>query len=119
MRIQNEQSGSSSLYAQPMALQAVPEAESPTAAATKDIATKDILEARLESALSQLSAPGPLPNTTTRQGHLALLTRWYYRPQQKRIGEICFPTVPEAGNPHWPLRSMLRSIGRIAAAHLR
>lgn len=119
MRIQNEQSGSSSLYAQPMALQAVPEAESPTAAATKDITTKDILEARLESALSQLSAPGPQPNTTTRQGHLALLTRWYYRPQQKRIGEICFPTVSEAGNAHWPLRSMLRSIGRIAAAHLR
>jgi excinuclease UvrABC nuclease subunit len=119
MRIQNEQSGSSSLYAQPMALLAVPEAESPTAAATKDIATKDILEARLESVLSQLSAPGPQPNTTTRQGHLALLTRWYYRPQQKRIGEICFPNVPAGGSPSWPLRSMLRSVGRIAAASLR
>lgn len=119
MRIQNEQSGSSSLYAQPMALLAVPEAESPTAAATKDIATKDILEARLESVLSQLSAPGPQPNATTRQGHLALLTRWYYRPQQKRIGEICFPNVPEGGSQRWPLRSMLRSVGRIAAAHLR
>jgi excinuclease ABC subunit C len=111
MRIQNEQSGSSSLYAQPMALQPVPESDSPAAAK----ASRDVLESRLEAALeSLLSASPPQPNSTTRQGHLALLTRWYYRPQQKRVGEICF----RESDGKWPLKSMLRSIGRVAAASL-
>jgi excinuclease ABC subunit C len=117
MRIQNEQSGSSSLYAQPMAIEAVPEATpagDPIAAATK--APRGMLEARLEGALATLSETRPQPNATARQGNLALLTRWYYRPAQKRVGEICFP----ASDSHeWPIRSMLRSIGRLAAAQLR
>jgi excinuclease ABC subunit C len=110
MRIQNEQSGSSSLFAQPMAVQAVPEFESP--AALK--AARDVLEARMETALASLSAARPAPNATVRQGHLALLTRWYYRPQQKRVGEVCFPDAQ--GN--WPLKSMLRSVGRVVASSL-
>lgn len=110
MRIQNEQSGSSSLYAQPMAIQPVPEPDSPAAAK----ASRDLLESRLETALESLSAQRPQPNSTIRQGHLALLTRWYYRPQQKRAGEICF----EESDGKWPLKSMLRSIGRVAAAGL-
>jgi excinuclease UvrABC nuclease subunit len=110
MRIQNEQSGSSSLFAQPMALQPVPESDGP--AALK--ASRDVLESRLEAALESLSASRPQPNSTIRQGHLALLTRWYYRPQQKRVGEICFPE----SSSKWPLKSMLRSVGRVAAASL-
>jgi excinuclease ABC subunit C len=110
MRIQNEQSGSSSLYPQPMALEPVPESESP--AALK--ASRDVLESRLETALQSLSASRPQLNSTLRQGHLALLTRWYYRPQQKRAGEICF----QESDGKWPLKSMLRSIGRVAAASL-
>ena len=115
MRIQNEQSGSSSLFAQPVAIQPVPEAESP--AALK--ASCDVLESRMESALEALSAKRPQPNATLRQGHLALLTRWYYRPQQKRIGEVCFPSTDGAGAQQWPLKAMLRGIGRIAASSLR
>ena len=111
MRIQNEQSGSSSLYAQPMALLPVPESDS--AAPLK--ASRDVLESRMESVLADLSHSLPPPSATVRQGHLALMTRWYYRPQQKRVGEICFPDA--AG--HWPLRSMLKSVGRIAALGLR
>jgi len=110
MRIQNEQSGSSSLFAQPVAVQPVPEADSPVKAA------RDVLEARMEAALAELSALRPQPNTTVRQGHLALLTRWYYRPQQKRVGEVCFPSETDHT---WPIRSMLRSVGRVAAANLR
>ena len=112
MRIQNEQSGSSSLFAQPVAIQPVPEAESP--AAIK--AARDVLEARMEAALQELSGSRPQPNATVRQGHLALLTRWYYRPQQKRIGEVCFPSE---GEQLWPIKSMLRGIGRVFAAALR
>ena len=111
MRIQNEQSGSSSLFAQPVAIQPVPEAESP--AAIK--AARDVLEARMETALQELSASRPQPNATVRQGHLALLTRWYYRPQQKRVGEVFFPDTEQK----WPLKSILRGIGRVFAATLR
>jgi excinuclease UvrABC nuclease subunit len=110
MRIQNEQSGSSSLYAQPMAIQPVPEADSP--AAIKK--TRDVLESRMESALESLSASRQQPNATLRQGHLALLARWYYRPQQKRSGEVFFPD----SDSHWPLKAMLRGVGRIVAANL-
>jgi excinuclease ABC subunit C len=110
MRIQNEQSGSSSLFAQPVAIQPVPEAESPAKAA------RDVLEARMEATLQELSTSRPQPNATVRQGHLALLTRWYYRPQQKRVGEVCFPSEDEQ---RWPIKSMLRSVGRVVVATLR
>lgn len=126
MRIQNEQSGSSSLFAQPMALEAVPEAAEPesteqanegtreqeTPAARK--AARSMLEARMENVLADLSGDADPPNATVRQGHLALLKRWYYRPEVKRPGEICFPD--EAGA--WPIRGLLRSAGRIAAKSL-
>jgi excinuclease ABC subunit C len=49
-----------------------------------------------------------------RQGHLALLKRWYYRPEVKREGEACF--ADDEG--HWPIKSMLRSVGRVAAKSL-
>ncbi len=140
MRIQNEQSGSSSLFAQPMALEAVPERSVPESLAPNALperngdanpeanpiavkASRDLLESRLEAALASLSTPHALPpSATTRQGHLALLARWYYRPQQKRTGELCFPGEADPTRPSsdsWPLRSMLRSIGRVAAANLR
>jgi len=109
MRIQNEQSGSSSLFAQPLAIQPVPEADGPGLAKV----TRDVLETRMEAALDSLASSQP-PNGTIRQGHLALLTRWYYRPQQKRVGEVFFPD----GDGRWPIKSMLRGVGRIAAPAL-
>jgi hypothetical protein len=142
MRIQNEQSGSSSLYAQPLALEAVAEdreqgtgdreqettegqsgkvAEWPfdsaqgrpqDKAAAK--AARTMLEARMESVLGELTKPSEPPSATVRQGHLALLKRWYYRPEVKRPGEMFFPN--EDGT--WPVRAMLRSVGRIAAKSL-
>jgi excinuclease ABC subunit C len=113
MRIQNEQSGSSSLFAQPVAIEAVPEGGLPAAKAGKDV-----LETRLTMALDSLSAMKAQPSATLRQGHLALLTRWYYRPAQKRVGEVCFPSSKD-GVSSWPLRSMLRSVGRVVAAGLK
>jgi excinuclease UvrABC nuclease subunit len=108
MRIQNEQSGSSSLFAQPLSVQAVPEAGSPAAAK----AARDVLEARMEAALEALSGGRPLPGSIIRQAHLALVTRWYYRPQQKRVGEIFFAD----GDGRWPVRALLRGAGRVVAA---
>jgi excinuclease ABC subunit C len=121
MRIQNEQSGSSSLFAQPMALEPVPELpESPvteTAASSGDKAAKvarTMLEARMEAVLAELEKDAVPPSATVRQAHLALLKRWYYRPEVKREGEVCFPN----DDGEWPIKSMLRSVGRVAAKSL-
>jgi len=119
MRIQNEASGSSSLFAQPMAIEAVPEIPAPEAAAalTSPIPAKvprSLLESRLDSVLASLIPPKDPPSATCRQGHLALLKRWYYRPEIRRSGEICFPDAEGS----WPMKSILRSIGRVAARTL-
>jgi excinuclease ABC subunit C len=68
------------------------------------------LESRLESLIAVLSGPAP-SNATLRQGHLALLKRWYYRPEARRVGEIFFP----GGEGRWPVKAILRGIGRVAA----
>jgi hypothetical protein len=166
MRIQNEQSGSTSLFAQPMAFEPVPEeqgteirdqrtenrdqrteiSQSPseeavrrgtgfsphieaspegegalapakTSARPHELATaapklpRGILESRLEAALAELSAPAAAPSATVRQGHLALVKRWYYRPEARRTGEIFFPDA----DGRWPIKAILRGVGRVAA----
>ena len=130
MRIQNEQSGSSSLFAQPMALEPVPEeirireqglgiSQSPAEVGVPahSKVPRTMLEARMEAVLAELGKDDEPPSPTVRQAHLALLKRWYYRPEVKREGEVCFPD--DGGR--WPIKSMLRSAGRVAAksfAHL-
>jgi excinuclease ABC subunit C len=127
MRIQNEQSGSSSLFAQPLALEPVPETVvsdqlsvvSHGSAEPRDLASAKIprtmLEARMETVLAELGKDvGSAPSATVRQAHLALLKRWYYRPEVKREGEICFPD--DTG--HWQIKSILRGVGRVAAKSL-
>ena len=179
MRIQNENSGSSSLFAHPMAIEAILEttgtrdqgsgistAETePTAAeesfalkghdfsraengptkagalapdgcissespesssfSTESIASeatpaiptlpakpaRGLLEARMEAVLAALSTPAAI-SPTLRQGHLALLKRWYYRPEARRAGEIFFPN-PEG---RWPIKALLRGVGRVATS---
>jgi len=138
MRIQNEQSGSSSLFAQPMAIEAIPEEtgnrgqgsgispnlaeeSEPTAERVSEvgIATpsklpRGLLESRLEEAFAALTNDEHAPSATIRQGHLALLKRWYYRPEVRRTGEIFFPEA--AGQ--WPVKAILRGVGRVAAKSL-
>ena len=131
MRIQNEQSGSSSLFAQPMSVEAVPEeqglgtsdqglgnrdhrAESGDQSASGRKLARTMLESRMDGVLRDLGAETEPPSATLRQGHLALLKRWYYRPEVKRTGEIFFEDP--AG--HWPVKALLRGVGRIAAKSL-
>jgi excinuclease ABC subunit C len=126
MRIQNEQSGSSSLFAQPMNIEPIPEAPLPSGAANPESegqavtvaapsrTARSVLEARLEAVLAELSESADPPTAAIRQGHLALLKRWYYRPEAKRTGEICLPD----NEGHWPVKAILRSIGRVAAKAL-
>jgi excinuclease ABC subunit C len=143
MRIQNEGSGSSSLYAQPIAIEAIPETTgieeqgtgireqgsesnastelttaklgSEAGVATPAKLTRGLLESRLESALASFADTIQPPSSTIRQGHLALLKRWYYRPEVRRTGEIFFPDA----DGHWPLKAILRGIGRVAAKQLK
>ena len=123
MRIQNEQSGSSSLFAQPMAIEATPEGEHGSEGAREQEDVKPmahnrlprgLLESRLETALSELSATSAPPSATVRQAHLALLKRWYYRPEARRAGEIFFPDTED----RLPAKAILRGIGRVAARAL-
>jgi excinuclease UvrABC nuclease subunit len=107
MRIQNEQSGSSSLFAHPLAIEPVPENRDQTA-------SRGVLESRMEAALSSLTEPQGAVSATLRQGHLSLLKRWYYRPEARRTGEIFFPDAEG----HWPIKAILRGAGRIAAKTL-
>ncbi len=180
MRIQNERSGSTSLFAQPLAIEPIPEttenrdqgserqgpgnreqgteeqgareqgsegaefnagssgevlkghyfsrannsqqnegalAPEDSSAQPQDPATaasklpRGVLEARLEAGLAELSAPASAPSPTLRQGYLALLKRWYYRPEARRAGEIFFP----GADGHWPIKAILRGVGRVAA----
>ncbi len=161
MRIQNEQSGSTSLFAQPMAIEPVPESQGPRGRGnekTREQASNEsgippsssegvlkgydfsrlgvspqnagalapapliapakiprgLLESRLEAALANLAASAAPPLATIRQGHLALLNRWYYRPEARRAGEIFFPDAENL----WPVKSILRGIGRVAGDQL-
>jgi excinuclease UvrABC nuclease subunit len=125
MRIQNEQSGSTSLFAQPMAIEPVPELPMPeplpsdatpeaVAAAPAKI-PRGMLETRMEAALAALAEPSASPSPTIRQGHLAVLKRWYYRPEARRTGEIFFPD-PEG---RWPVKAMLRGVGRVFSSRFK
>jgi hypothetical protein len=131
MRIQNEQSGSSSLFAQPMSVEAVPEEqglgtreqgienrEQRTGVGDQGPADRKLartmLEARMDRVLGELARQIEPPSAMVRQGHLALLKRWYYRPEAKRAGEIFFPDLEG----RWPVKAILRGAGRIAAKSL-
>jgi hypothetical protein len=122
MRIQNEQSGSTSLFAHPMAVEAIPEEQGPGTrdegpGSEIDAPTKlarGVLEARMEAALAELAKPSGQFSATIRQGHLALLKRWYYRTEVRRSGEIFFPD----SEGRWPVKAMLRGVGRVAGKML-
>ena len=77
-------------------------------------AARGVLEARMEAALAELVATSGATSATLRQGHLALLKRWYYRAEIRRNGEIFFCDAEG----RWPVKAMLRGVGRIAGKML-
>ena len=106
MRLANERSGSSSLFAHPFALEPVPLEGTPV------IAAKDRLEARLEEALSTLvqSASKSVPSQTL-SDHVALFAQWFYRPSARSTGEMIFAGV----DGEVARKPLLRAISRVAA----
>jgi excinuclease ABC subunit C len=106
MRLANERSGSSSLFAHPVALEPVP------LEATPVIAAKDVLEARLDAALSALALSAPKSvSSQTLSDHVALFTQWFYRPSARSTGEMVFAGV----DGEVARKPLLRAISRVAA----
>ena len=106
MRHPNEQSGSSSLFAHPVAFAAVPlEAE------VKLAVKSDVLEERLEQALTTLEQTQQPASRQQLCDHLSLFARWYYRPQVKREGEVVFFPGAQGSTP--PAKLVLRAISRV------
>ena len=104
MRLANERSGSSSLFAHPFAVEAVPLSGAPLGT------QKDVLEARLDEALTVLRGAAARQVTTqTLVDHLALFAQWFYRP--RNTGEVLF-AGSDGEVAHKPL---LRAISRVAA----
>jgi hypothetical protein len=68
----------------------------------------------MEAALVTLAENSESPSATLRQGHLALVKRWYYRPEARREGEIFFPDAEG----RWPVKALLRGVGRVAGKML-
>ncbi len=101
----------SSLFAQPLMLRAVPlpgDAVGPAAAASS---AAESPEQRAAAVLAELAPPASAsPDPTVFSDHLALLRRWYYRPEKQRAGEIFFPS----GDGSWPIRRILNGAARAA-----
>jgi excinuclease ABC subunit C len=103
--VKEQTSVGSSLFAQPLMLQAVPLAGEPGAAGAANSP-----EERAAHTLAALEAKAAKTNDLALlSDHLSLLRRWYYRPEKQRTGEIFIPN-DDGG---WPVRRILRGAARM------
>jgi excinuclease ABC subunit C len=112
MRLPNEQSGSSSLFAHPAAPVAMPIGPETEAARTPD--------QRLQQALETLRATHVPATKQELSDHQSLLARWYFRPQAKREGELVLIVDEESATNSIPRtgKLVLRAIARVYRAQL-
>ena len=102
----------SSLFAQPLMLAAVPldePAGADASATTAMFSPEERARAVIERLEERVRAAG-VPEIDERCDYLALLRRWYYRPEKQRAGAILFPNPDGA----WPLRRLLNAAAREA-----
>jgi len=101
--VKEQTSVGSSLFAQPLMLQAVPLEDGPAAAVESP-------EVRAEGVLARLEARAdPSPDLAMLSDHLSLFRRWYYRPEKQRAGEVFLPNA-DGG---WPVRRILNGAARV------
>ena len=102
--VKEQTSVGSSLFAQPLMLQAVPLDEGPVGVMespeVRASAVLDALEGRVK----------PSVDLATMSDHLSLFRRWYYRPEKQRAGEVFLPNADRG----WPVRRILRGAARMA-----
>ncbi len=106
--VKEQTSVGSSLFAQPLMLQAVPLGDM----GEVTLSPAESPEVRAEAVLKALetmatSAPVDLGEMSD---HLSLLRRWYYRPEKQRKGEVFLPNADGS----WPVRRILRGAARMA-----
>jgi hypothetical protein len=118
--VKEQTSVGSSLFAQPLMLQAVPLEEPAPAAIEAPAAPTPALnpEARATAVIEELEQHASAPaDIATLSDHLSLVRRWYYRPEKHRAGEIFFPKT-EGSFPKedgaWPIRRILNGAARAA-----
>lgn len=113
MRHPNGQSGSTSLFAHPTAIEPVVlengAGETPAPVTQPIIVSRDVLEQRWDDVLNSLRNGPARTSAATLGAHLCLLTRWYYRPTAKRTGEIFFPEADGT----FPTRLILRGVSHV------
>jgi excinuclease ABC subunit C len=111
MRLPNERSGSSSLFAHPVTVEAIP-LQAPTGISQTVQPGKNLLDERLDETLAALDRLSPKSRSSqTLSDHLALFTRWYYSPAARRTGEVIFAD----SDGHLPRKALLRAIAQAAA----
>ena len=105
--VKEQTSVGSSLFAQPLMLQAVPLGGGETSGVESP-------EVRAERVLGRLEARAGIPGVgrdlAVAGDHLALFRRWYYRPEKQRAGECFLPNADGS----WPVRRILRGAARMA-----
>ena len=114
VRLAREQADvGTSLFAQPMLLAAVPlddPAGTSRAESAEDKASvMASAEERLLAAITRLQDGSSAADTSILGDHLALLRRWYYRPEKQRVGALF---LQERGS--WPVRRMIRAAAKLA-----
>ena len=112
--VKEQTSVGSSLFAQPLMLQAVPldaPAATPEPAAAPAAGQQLNPEARAAAAIAELEARAAQPvDLANLSDALSLLRRWYYRPEKHRAGEVFFPKADGS----WPIRRILNGAARAA-----
>jgi excinuclease ABC subunit C len=101
--VKEQTSVGSSLFAQPLMLQAVPLEGEVAPTESPELRAGNVLAALEEKASAST-------DIATLSDHLSLLRRWYYRPEKQRKGEVFFQNV----NGEWPVRRILRGAARMA-----
>jgi hypothetical protein len=115
----------SSLFAQPLMLAAVPvedseSASQPVSESAGEQVKAEMLspEERARGVVERLEARAKAdgePEIAERRDFLALLRRWYYRPEKQRAGAILLPNQ-DGG---WPMRRLLNAAAREALGRPR
>ncbi len=113
VRLAKEQSAvGSSLFAQPMMLSAVP-LDGVVPLGTDNAGASDTstsAEERMLAAIARLEDGAPTADMAELGDHLALLRRWYYRPEKQRAGALFFRERDA-----WPVRRMVRAAAKLLA----
>jgi hypothetical protein len=110
--VKEQTSVGSSLFAQPLMLQAVPLSESGVPGEATPADSPELRAANLLASLTEKASPSN--DTALLSDHLSLLRRWYYRPEKQRTGEIFFPNADPHAEKAWPIRRILNGAARMA-----